>query len=94
MFKIERMGDHNHAAIGINDTRVRFDALTLTSVRIPLEGNGNARIHTAAATLFVKARAERFVVANFYRHAGPIEAMLELGKVRVNGTRTRVATKG
>jgi len=93
MLKIERVGDHDHTAVGIDDAGVRFDALTLTCIRVPLEADGDARIHAAAAALFVKARAQRFNIASSYRHARPIEAMLELGEVTVNGTHAGVGTK-
>ncbi len=93
MLKIKRVGDYDHAAIGIYDTGVRFNVMALTCVRIPLKADRNTRIHAAAAALFVKARAQRFNIASFYRHARPMEAMLELGEVTVNGTHAGVGTK-
>jgi len=93
MLKIERVSDYDHAAVRIDDTGVGFDTMTLAGVGVPLEADGNARIHAAAAALFVKARAQRFNITGFYRHTRPMEAMLELGEVTVNGTRARVGTK-
>lgn len=86
MLKIQRIGDHDHAAIRIDDTSVGLDAITFAAAPIPLQADGNARIHTAAAAVLVKARAQRFNVAGFYRHTRPMEAMLKLGEVTVNGT--------
>ena len=93
MLKIERVGDYDHAAIGIDDTSVGFDAMALAGVRVPLEADRNARIHAPTAALFVKARAKRFNIAGFYRHTCPMKAMLELREATVNGTHARVGTK-
>lgn len=58
----------DHATIGIDDARVRFDADALAAAVFPLQSNRNARVHAPAAALFAVASHNLFGITQFDCH--------------------------